>query len=89
MYPTNVLILQFHRLTISAVAIGQVNTMGKALQEKCIDGRTSMIARCYKGREEDCSPVLEDSRFAGESFSKEGSPETDPSPGGGQPLNEV
>jgi len=80
MYPTNVLILQFHRLTISAVAIGQVNTMGKALQEKCIDGRTSMIARCYKGREEDCSPVLEDSRFPGESFTEKGSPEKELSP---------
>jgi len=39
-----------------------------------------MIARCYKGREEDCSLISEDSRFTGESFTKEESPERDPSP---------
>jgi len=53
--------------------------MGKALQQRCYDGRTSTV-RCYNGREEDCSPALEDCRFAGESFTKEGSPERDPSP---------
>jgi len=74
---------------MQGVAIGQSNTMGKALQQRGGDGRTSKIEMCYQGSEEDCSPVSEDSRFAGESFSKEGSPETDPSPGGGQPLNEV
>jgi len=54
--------------------------MGKELQQGCNDRRTSTIERCYKGREEDCSPVSEDSRFTGESFTKEGSPERDPSP---------
>jgi len=29
------------------------------------------IERCYKEREKDCSPVSEDSRFTGESFTKE------------------
>ncbi len=62
------------------VAIGQINTMGKALQQRCDGGRTSTIERCYKGREEDCSPISEDSRFTWESFTKEGPPEKDPSP---------
>ena len=61
-------------------ATGQINTMGKALQHRCDDGRTGMIESCYKGREEDCSPISEDCRFAGENFTKEGSPERDPSP---------
>jgi len=39
-----------------------------------------MIERCNKGRKEDFSPVSEDSRFAGDNFTKEGSPERDPSP---------
>jgi len=38
--------------------------MGKALQQKCDDGRTNTIERCYKGREEDCSPISEDSRLS-------------------------
>jgi len=42
--------------------------MGKALQQGCDDERTGTIERCYKGREEDFSPISEDSRFAGESF---------------------
>jgi len=41
-----------------------------------------MIERRYKGREEDCLPVSEDSRFAGESITKEGSPESNPPPVG-------
>ena len=61
-------------------AIGQINTMGKALQQRCDDRRTRMRERCYKGREEDCSPGSEDSRFAGESLTKDRSPERDPSP---------
>ena len=54
--------------------------MGKALQQRCDDERTGIIERCYKGREEDCSPVSEDSRFTWESSTKEGSPGRDPSP---------
>jgi len=54
--------------------------MGKALQQRCDNRRTSTIGRSYKGREEDCSPVSEDSRLAGENLIKEGSPERDPSP---------
>ena len=64
----------------TVVAIGQISTMGKVLQQRRDDGRTGTIARCYKGREEDCSPVSKDSRFMEESFTKEGSPEQDPSP---------
>jgi len=71
---------------MQGVAIGQSNTMGKALQQRCGDGRTSKIERCYQGSEEDCSPVSEDSRFAGESFTKEGSPTRDPSPVAGSPT---
>jgi len=39
--------------------------MRKALPQRCDEGRTSRIERCYKGREEDCSPISEDSRIAG------------------------
>jgi len=56
-------------------AIGQINTMGKALQDRHDDKRTSTIERYYKGREEDCLPVSEDSRLTGESFTKDRSPE--------------
>ena len=42
--------------------------------------RTSTIERNYKGREEDCSSVSEGPRFAGESITKERSPERSPSP---------
>jgi len=42
--------------------------------------RTSTIERCYEGKEKDCSPISEDSRFTGKSFIKEQSPEKDPSP---------
>ena len=31
-------------------AIGQINTMGKALQQRCNDGRTCTIERYHKGR---------------------------------------
>ena len=54
--------------------------MGKVLQQRCDDGRTGTIERCYKEREEDCSPVSEDSRLVEESFTKERSPTTDLSP---------
>jgi len=57
------------------VVIGQMNTMGKVLQQKCNDKRTGTIESCYQGRGEGCSPVSEDSRFAGESSTNEGSPE--------------
>ena len=43
--------------------------MGKALQQRCDDGRTSTIERCYKKRE-DYTPISEDSRFT-----KKASPE--------------
>ena len=43
------------------------------------DRRISMIERFYKQRE-DSSPVSEDSRFTGESTTREQSPERDPSP---------
>lgn len=35
------------------------------------------IEKCYEGMEEDCSPVSDESWFAGESFIKYGSPEND------------
>jgi len=60
------------------VAIEQNNTVGKVLQQRCDNKRTGTIERCYEGSE-DCLPVSEDSRFVGESFTKEGSPERDPS----------
>ena len=62
------------------VAIEQISTMGKVLQQRCDDNRTGTIERCYEGRKEDCSPVSEDSRSAGEGFTKEGFPTTNPSP---------
>jgi len=61
-------------------AIEQITTMGKVLQQRCDDRRTGTIERYYKGREEACSPISEDSRFAGKSFTKERSPRGDPSP---------
>jgi len=42
-----------------------------------------MIERYYKGREENCLPILEDSRLAGKSYPKEES-----SKRGGAPVNE-
>ena len=62
------------------VVIRQVNMMGKVLQQMQNDRRTSTIERCYKEREEDCSPISEDSRFTGKSLTKEGSPTRDPFP---------
>ena len=67
------------------VAIGQISTVGKALQQRHDDGRTSTIERCCKGKEEDCSPELEDSLFAEENFTKEESPEEEPYPGAVSP----
>lgn len=52
--------------------------MGKVLQQRCDDTRTSMIERCYKEREEDYLPLSEDSRFTEESFINEESPRRDP-----------
>ena len=77
----------FFPLLLYLVAIGQINTMEEALKQRHDDKTTGTIARCYKGREEDCSPVSEDSRFAGESFTKEGSPGR--AFKGSQSLNEV
>ena len=39
--------------------------MGKVLQQRCNNRKTSIIERCYKGREKDFSPVSELSRFTG------------------------
>jgi len=44
------------------------------------DERISTTERHYIGREEDCSPISEDPRFAGESLPKEGTPGRYPSP---------
>jgi len=63
--------------------------MEKVLQEGCDDERTGTIEKCYKGRELDCSPASKDSRFTGESFTKEGCPVRNPSPVGGQPFSRV
>ena len=48
----------------------------KVFHQRGNDRRISTIERCYKGKEEDCSPVSEDSRFTRESTTKE----RDPSP---------
>jgi len=69
----------------SSVAVGQINSMGNALQQRCDGGRTGTIERCHKEKEEDCSPVLEDSRLSRESFTKEGPPGREPSPVGVSP----
>jgi len=73
------------------VAIGQIKMIGQAIQQRCDDERTSMIERCHKEREENCSPIPEDSRFTEENFTKERFPtKSFPRPGeGGQPFNEV
>lgn len=42
---------------------------GKVLQQRCDDEKTDMTERCYKGQE-DCSPLWEDSKFVGQSFTK-------------------
>lgn len=52
--------------------------MRKVLQQRCDDRRTSMIEMSYK-TEQDCSPISEDPRLKGESFTNEKSPERDPS----------
>jgi len=61
------------------VATGQINTMGRALQQKRDNRGTRTIQKCYRERKEDYSPVSEDSRLTGESFTKEESPTRDPS----------
>jgi len=68
-----------HLEVLITIAIGQINTMGKVLQQRCDDKRTGTIERFYKVREEDCSPVSEDSRLPEKMFTKEGSPTRDPS----------
>lgn len=73
-------IIESQKLAKTSVAIGQINIMGKAIQLRCDDGRSGIIERYYKGREKDCSPLSEDSSFAGENFPEEGSLERDPSP---------
>lgn len=65
-----------HRLSVT---FGQMNTMAKSLQQRCDDRRTDMTEMCYKEREKH-SPVAKDSRFAVESFTKEGSLERAPFP---------
>jgi len=42
--------------------------MGKLLQQRCDDRRSSTIKRAYKGREEGCSSISEDSRFTGKTL---------------------
>lgn len=44
--------------------------MGKVLQQRCDDTRTSMIERCYKEREEDFLPLSDNSRFTNEESSR-------------------
>lgn len=53
----------FSQHKYNAAAISQINTVGKALQQKCNDKRTSTIEKYYKENEEAYSTVLEDSRF--------------------------
>ena len=69
----------------TVVAIGHINMMGKALQQRADDRRTSTKQRCYKRREKGCSPLTEDSRFRGGSFTKEGPSTRDPSSGADSP----
>ena len=64
----------------AVVAIEQITTMEKALQQRRDDGSTGMKGRCYKGRKEDCSPISEDSRLIRESTTKEEPPERNPLP---------
>ena len=49
------------RLGFECIAIGQINMVGKVLHQR----RTDVVERCYKGREEDCLPVSEDSSLQG------------------------
>jgi len=39
--------------------MGQISTVEKVLQQRCGDKKTGTIERCYKGKEEDCSPISE------------------------------
>lgn len=52
--------------------------IGKTLQQRCDDGKIGAIERCYKGLEEDHSPISKDSRLIGKSFTKEESPNRKP-----------
>jgi len=70
---------------VVCAAIGQISTMGRVLKQRRDDGRSSTIERCYKGREEDCSPVSEDSRFTKENFTKTRSLGREPSSGAVSP----
>lgn len=72
--------LQNNTIFLLYVALGQIEMMGKELQQRCDDRRTGMIERCYTGREEDCTPISRDSRFAGENFTRKDTPERDLSP---------
>ena len=45
--------------------------MGKVLQQICDGRRTIAIEMCYKGREEDCSPISADFRLTQKNFTKE------------------
>ncbi len=79
--------LQNNTIFLLYVALGQIEMMGKELQQRCDDRRTGMIERCYTGREEDCTPISRDSRFAEESLTKKGHSRKRPFPSGSQPLN--
>lgn len=79
-YTTYIYIFKLCIYFIIVVAIEQINMTGKTLQQKCDDGRTSKIGRCYKRRDKNCSPISENFRFTRKSFTKKGSPERDPPP---------
>lgn len=59
--------------------MGHINTMGKTLQQRCNDEGINKTEICYKGKKEDCSSESEDSRFSGESFTRDEYPGKDPS----------
>lgn len=66
-------IVCIYTLQSNLLATGQINTIGKVLQQSCDDcddRKTSTIERCYKGKEEGYSLILEDSAFTGEIFTK-------------------
>jgi len=62
--------------------------MGNALQQRCDDESTGTQERSYKGRKEDCSPISEDSRFAGKASPRRDL-QKESLPRGSQPLNEL
>lgn len=71
------------------IGIGQINTTGKVLQQRCNDRRTSTIERRYIRRKEDCPPVSEESRPAGEKLHQREISKKRTYPHGSQPLNEI